>query len=92
MPIKFVTSPYQATVERKNDIKRLLHVAFDFGYLFEPAEIELAWKKVNPKDDWTPLPERDAEIWFRLQKYLESAIAEGIRPQIDAVKPTLITS
>jgi hypothetical protein len=93
MPIKFVTNSYQTTVERKTDIRRLLHVAFDFGYLFEPAEIELAWLEVNPGDEWAPLPERDNEIWFRLQKYLEAAIAEGATAnQVDQVKPKLIHS
>ena len=91
MPIKFVTNPYQGTVARKNEIKRLMHVAFDFGYLFEPDEIESAWLQVNPGKDWVPLPEKDGEIWFKLQNYLEAAIAEGgLIQQVDGARPTLL--
>lgn len=92
MPIRFFTSPYQASLERKADVRRLLHIAFDFGYLFEPAEIEAAWLAVN-ENQWAPLPEKDVELWFQLQKNIEAAIIEGTNAnQLTDLKTQLITS
>jgi hypothetical protein len=97
MPIRIIINPYQAAIDpeskqRRQDLRRLLHIAFDFGYLFDPNEIEEAWKKAN-KDTWVPLPEKDAEIWFKLQKVIEAAIIEGSDwINADSTKPLLLPS
>lgn len=58
----------------------MLHIAFDYGYLFDAGEIELAWE-TNHKGAWAPLPEKNAEVWWEIQPFLEAAIAEGSKPR-----------
>jgi hypothetical protein len=57
---------------RQKDVYRLLHIAFDHGYLFEANEVENAWVTLN--EGWVPLPEADSEVWKTLQKSLPAEL------------------
>lgn len=79
MPIQFITGSFKSVIiERRDDVHRLLHVAFDHGYLFEADEIEEAWGRANKC--WAPLPANDQDIWKILQKTLPAEIVGDQRP------------
>jgi hypothetical protein len=79
MPIQFITGSFKSViVERREDVRRLLHVAFDNGYLFEAYEIEAVWGQLNK--GWAPLPSDDKEIWKILQKSLPAELAGAQHP------------
>lgn len=70
MPIRFFSGSAKGVKEeRQKDVHRLLHIAFDHGYLFDAGEIEAAWEKAT--FGWAPLPENDDEAWAVLSKCLE---------------------
>jgi hypothetical protein len=72
--IKFVAGSYKGVKEdRQKDVYRLLHIAFDHGYLFDAGEIEAIWEKATI-GSWAPLPEKDDDIWFFIEKNLPAQI------------------
>ena len=84
MPIQFITGSFKGViVERQKDVYRLLHIAFDHGYLFEPIEIEEAWGRINK--GWAPLPDADSGVWKILQKALPAELAGGQHPDFKLI-------
>lgn len=73
MPIQFIAGSYKGVAsDRQADVYRMLHVAFDHGYLFEADEVEKIWLAHDPK--WIKLPEKDYDVWFVLEKTLAPEI------------------
>jgi hypothetical protein len=69
MPIRFIGGDYKSVIhERRETVRRLLHIAFDHGYLCEGNEIEAAWEKTG----WEELSKDDDEVWATLEKCLET--------------------
>lgn len=76
--IQFIAASYKGVKpQRQKDVYRLLHIAFDHGYLFDADEIEYEWEKLNP--GWPVLPPNPDEIWKILKKSLP---AEAVKTQI----------
>jgi hypothetical protein len=74
MPIQFIAGSFKGvSLNRQADVYRMLHIAFDHGYLFEADELEKIWLAHDPK--WTGLPEKDFDVWFVIEKTLEPEIA-----------------
>lgn len=71
MPIQFSCGTYRSVKQdRQKDVRRLLHIAFDEGYLCDGLEIEAAWEKAT--FGWAPIPPDDEEVWKILSKCLIS--------------------
>ena len=78
MPVQFIAGSFKGLPEnRQTDIYRMLHLAFDHGYLFEAAELETIWLKQNPI--WQPLPEKDHDVWMIIEKHIDPAITGDLR-------------
>jgi hypothetical protein len=78
MPVQFIAGSFKGVREdRRNDIYRMLHLAFDHGYLFDVAELEEIWLKKDP--DWQPLPQKDHDIWLFIEKHIDPAIAGDLK-------------
>ena len=72
--IKFIAGSYKGVKEvRQKDVRRLLHIAYDNGYLFDAGEIEAIWEKAT-LGGWAPLPKDDNEIWYFIEKNLPAQI------------------
>lgn len=77
MPVQFITGSFTGVaLARQADVYRLLHLAFDHGYLFEAAEIEKIWLAQDPH--WRPLPQEDHDIWMVIEKSIDPAISGDI--------------
>lgn len=77
MPIQFIAGSYKGVAQdRQSDVYRMLHLAFDYGYLFEADELEAIWlAQGTPETPWISLPKEDKELWHILQKSLGAEIA-----------------
>jgi hypothetical protein len=75
MPIQFIASSFkEVALDRQADIYRMLHLAFDRGYLFEARELEKIWLAAH-QFKWAPLPEKDFDIWFIIEKSIDPEIS-----------------
>jgi hypothetical protein len=69
--------------DRQKDVYRLMHIAYDHGYLFDGVEMEEAWFLVNK--GWAPLPESDLATWKILQKSLPATLVGSQHPDFKLI-------
>ena len=78
MPVQFIAGSFKGVREdRQTDVYRMLHLAFDHGYLFDAAELEAIWLKQDP--NWRPLPQKDHDIWLVIEKSIDPAISGDLK-------------
>jgi hypothetical protein len=75
MPVQFIAGSFKGVpASHQADVYRLLHVAFDRGYLFDAEEIEKIW--LAEGGEWVSTEGlTEHQMWFVIEKTLTHEIA-----------------